>query len=207
MVSFGNWISVVAWVAGLLVSAVLVIGALAGGLWLLRKLIAPSEYGSLTMLLAVIGGLVALYQADANAREKVEDKARSLQFATETATKLLFLATFQDRTGEVDPTVIEPSLLARTHSRVQEYVAALNAIDPKSLPTAATMDSLSRVKAAAKDVLLHTDQALNAGKAANLDFDIAMLGNALEELRVQRDALYPVYKVGPIAWGKLPSQR
>lgn len=206
-VTFSDWVGVLSVVLSLVLTATITFTALWLALRLLRKLFAPSEYPALTMLLAVMGGLVALYQANQSHSEKQDQQARTLQFATDSATRLLFLASFQDNAGSVDTRSVPASVAQNSYGRMAAYANALLGINATDLPSAVSMGALTRARAAAIELTSHAKTGIETGKPANIDTDLSRLGLAVNELTVERDRLYPVFKIGPFVIGTLPQMR
>lgn len=208
MINFGSWLNVAGWAIGLVLSAIAVLVSTWAGLWLLRKLISPSEYPALTMLLAIVGGLLALYQANLSYRERQQQQARSLQYVVDTTERMMFLVAFQEpRTDQIDLRSVPVDMLARTASRVSVYADALDKVDTASLASAAAMGALLRARAASADLSGAYRVALANSQPANVDVLLPNLGKALEDLRAERDRLYPAYKAGSLIFGTLPQQR
>ncbi|PZQ55427.1 MAG: hypothetical protein DI555_08865 [Novosphingobium pentaromativorans] len=208
-ISTAPWLTLLTWLIGLAVSGAIILAAGAAGLWLLKKLAGEANYGSITLLIAVMGGLFAVYQGTVAMRQKSDQQARHLVFARDLTTQLMFLASQGDIAGGDNAPLeqIPPSLVALKLSRIEATSKALEAIDIKEMPSAKSMSALVRARAGAANMLGRAHDGLTRNVAVDFDRDIAELGNASAEMLAEESRLYPIYQVGPLLVGRLPQQR
>lgn len=209
-VTWASWTTFIVWIIGLIISAALIIAVGTLATWLLKRFIGVQNFPALTMLLAVCGGLAAIYTSLAGPRERSDQQARLLAFATDIATKNMFLVATGDKiTGEVgDTTQIDPTMLRLKLPRLEAMSKALNDIPVADMPSAMSMTALIRARAGSNSMVDHAKEAIAANRPGNLDLDIVELGNGVNGLQNERDRLYPIYNIGGgLAVGKLPQQR
>jgi len=192
-----------AWIVGLVLSAGLIIGVGAGGLWFLKRTVGAGNYASVTLLLAVVGGMFGIYQGSRSLAAQRDEKARMLAAASTLTSSLWVLASTDDlpggKTGNVQS--MRPELVALKIARMEATSKALDQIELKGMPSAVSMGALVRARGGAASMLGRAQYSITNKVAVDFDRDIAELGNASIDFDAELKRLYPVYGVGPIAIG------
>lgn len=196
--SWGSWkmllLVAVAWLLG----AAMLFLAGWGSLSFLTAYIGKDNFPALTTLVAVIGSLIAISQFSNAAREKRQAKARALAFAAQMAneaSKLLWRPVSKDFVGNIPcPCVLEPHVLAERRLHLEEIAKSVAALEVKEMPSVESMAALIELKAAMRSL---TDLlASETDGAVDFDDPSARIMFASNRLGQERDALYPIYKIG-----------
>ncbi len=208
-ISTTHWTSLLIWLFSLAISGIGILGAGAAGLWLLKRMAGEANYGSITLLIAVMGGLFAVYQGTVAMRQKSDQQARHLVFARDQTTKLMFLWVQKD-TAASDGSMMEqvpPATVALKLARIEAASKALDAIDMKEMPSALSMSALVIARAGAASMLARARDGVSRNVAVDFDRDVAELGNASADMLAEDARLYPIYAIGGVWVGQSPQLR
>ncbi len=196
--SWGSWKMLLLIAVGWLLTAVFLFLSAWTSLTFLTAYIGKDNFPALTTLVAVIGSLIAITQFRSGAQEKKQSRARTLAFASQMAneaSKLLWRPLPKDFTGNVpDAMLLEPHVIARRRLHLEEIAKSLTALDVKEMPSVESMAALIELKAAMRSL---TDiLAIETEGAVDFDDPSARIMFASNRLGKERDALYPIYKIG-----------
>lgn len=203
-----NWktlvLALISWVVG----AVLILALSLGALSLLTTFVGKENFPSLTILVSVIGALIAISSFRTNAQEKKQSRARALAFASQMANetnKALGRPLASGYIGEVENAfVLDPSTIRKRKPHLYEMTKAVAAIDVKEMPSVEGMAALIELKSAMKALFDKLDGV--ADEPIDFDDDAARVMLSSIRLGKERDNLYPIYTIGSI-WIKSDIER
>ena len=201
-----SWVGLAISIAGFALSIAIVAGSGGLALWGVKRLIGESNFPALTTLIAIIGAVIAVYQASSSVREGRARQARTLVYATDITKKAMFLTSFGDTAADNQQAlqVVAPAILKLKVARFEASAKALNEIDVRDLPSAISMAAVVRARAAASNIALHAQQGIATNTPVDFDLDIVEIGNVVPVLEGEVARLYPMYKVGPLLVGLNP---
>jgi hypothetical protein len=197
----------------------LVIGAVLQGLALLlgillafvvlKFVVKDRHFSKLTLLVALGAVVAAIYAANLSTRDTNDLRARTLVFAQDTVTSVVF--TVVPYPPLPNDNRVPPELLRSHLSALEAEAKALDDIDLKDLPSARSMDAVVAARGAARELLASARHAVDASLPVNINQSMASADKALEQLQAEVRRLYPVYgRIGPKggwAFGTWPQQR
>ena len=205
MNTLGNWTdlltaaAVFLFVAALIVA--LAIGLLRLGMWALDRWIGERRFQALTLLLAVTGGIAALYQSRMSAVEAWNEKARVLALAEDCVSGLVFLTSF-DGSTPLNTRAIPGAKLRKDMPLLLSYTKTLNDLDLKTLPSAFSMTTIVKARAQATALIEKAAKPERNVDVIDLDAEQADLMVSLRALNGEEARLFPLYKIGPTLVGQ-----
>ncbi|RYZ89650.1 MAG: hypothetical protein EOP06_09025 [Proteobacteria bacterium] len=204
-----NWKDVATLLLQFSVSAATLLAIAVTALWLLSSLVGKDNFTSLTVLVSVIGAVIALSSYRTNTNEKFQAKARSLAFASQMATeavKLLWRKIPEGYSGPVEDAFVhnvEDRKKIKAH--LDLIAATVASLDPKDMPSVEAMAALVQLKAAC----ITLSEQLCEITEDTIDFDrsVAHILRAQTRLGLERDKLFPTYEIGPVMLQKSVERR
>ena len=200
---FGSWKELIAAIIGWAVSGAIIISLALLGLWLLKRYVGESSFAALTLLVAIIGAVIAVVQTRGTVSQKTEERSRSLAFATglaEDAIQKIARPMPSNHHGNVpEPFTLTKDVASERLFTIRQMAIAADQIDLSKLPSANSMAAVVRLRAAFQLAIARIDGGLKSGREKLvLDDSLGDFMQAAEELARERDRLFPTYRVGNV---------
>ncbi|MGU3492922.1 hypothetical protein ACLBXM_02670 [Xanthobacteraceae bacterium A53D] len=198
----GDWRSLLKAASGAVLSVFIVIFAIQILLYIIKYLIGEANFPTITIAVAVVGSLIALYQFSSSVRDKKKSQAKALATATGLSKDLIKLCTAMDKTERgfvgAHPTEIDASRMGIRREWIQQIALAMQQLDAKDLPSAQAIRGLIRARAAANTAAKLSSEAATKGQSIDMEPVLLDAIPAVEILEKERDRLYPIHRMGPV---------
>jgi hypothetical protein len=206
----GGILEILIAIAGPLLTAAILLGAAIFGLYVLNKTVGKEGFTSITVLIAIVGAVIAIQQFTINVNEKPSHRARMLRTAialNDDTIKMCTRPVHPNYIGELpDHDIVPASLLKQRTERLEQIYSALDKIDISDMPSAGSAAGLVRARTAAKLAITDGRSALSANTDANFSVAVNEAANAYAALGAERDRLYPYYMIGPLGFQSTVAQ-
>lgn len=204
--NFGSWRELLIGILGWIISGLLIIALAVAALWLIKRFVGEANFPALTLLVAIVGAVVAVTQTSTTANQQKADQARDVAFANGLARDAIQLLTRpvpKDHQGEIsEPFTLSQQLAFDRSSTLQQMMVAADQIDLSKLPSAISMAGVVKLRANLHLAFTRMQARLQAGKAVDMDDSVGDLILVSQDLGQERDRLYPIYQIGDSIWLK-----